>query len=144
MSKVFLCLILLLSLYNCEEYEGAKVFEIQRNSNGLKEFTIDVKEGEEFALKLRGNPTTGYSWFLLNPSDSTDSLQATNLSADGGASYVPDSNDRLLVGGAGAFYYKFKAVKVANEPKVLHFLYQRAWLKNENSAPTVSVKVNVS
>jgi len=50
----------------------------------------------------------------------------------------------MLVGGAGAYYYKFKAVKVANEPKVLNFLYQRAWLKNENSAPTVSVKVNVS
>ena len=144
MSKAFLCLILLLGLYNCEEFEGAKVFEIQRNSNGLNEFTVDVKEGEEFALKLRGNPTTGYSWFLLNPNDVTDSLQASNLSSEGKATYIPDSNDPNLVGGAGAYYYKFKAVKVANEPKVLHFLYQRAWLKNENSVPTVSVKVNVS
>ena len=144
MSKVFLCFILLLGLYNCEEYQGAKVFEIQRISNGLKEFTVDVKKGEEFALKLRGNPTTGYSWFLLNPNDVTDSLQASNISAEGTATYVPDSKDPMLVGGGGAYYYKFKAVKVANEPKVLNFLYQRAWLKNENSAPTVSVKVNVS
>ena len=144
MSKAFLCLILLLGLYNCEEYQGAKVFEIERNSNGLKEFTVDVKEGEEFALKLRGNPTTGYSWFLLNPDDVTGSLQASNLTSEGKATYVPDSNDPMLVGGGGAYYYKFKALKVSNEPKVLNFLYQRAWLKSENSAPTVSVKVNVS
>ena len=144
MSKLFLCLILLLGLYNCETYEGVRVIEISRNANGQNEVDVSVKEGEEFALKLRGNPTTGYSWFLLNPNDVTDSLQASNVSAEGTATYVPDSNDPMLVGGGGAYYYKFKAVKVANEPKVLNFLYQRAWLKNENSAPTVSVKVNVS
>ena len=144
MTRAFLCLFLLLSLYNCEEYQGAKVFEIQRNSNGIKEFTVDVKKGEEFALKFRGNPTTGYSWFLLNTKDVTDSLQGTNVSTDGTTSYVPDSKNPALVGGAGAFYYKFKAVKVANEPKVLQFLYERVWLKKDNSAPTLTVKINVS
>ena len=112
MSKLFLCLILLLGLYNCETYEGVKVYEVQRNVNGLSEVAINVSEGEEFALKFRGNPTTGYTWVLLNTEEVDGSLKATNFESDGIADYVADSKDELLVGGAGSFFYKFKAVKV--------------------------------
>ena len=144
MSKLFLCLILLLGLYNCETYEGIKVFEIQRDVNGENEVDISVSQGEEFALKFRGNPTTGYTWVLLNTEDVEGSLQATNFDSDGIADYVADSKDKLLVGGAGSFYYKFKAVKVSNEAKVLKFSYQRTWENNANSLPNAVVKITVN
>ena len=142
MSKLFLCFLLLLSLYNCEEYQGVKVFEIKRDANNANE--INVKEGEEFALKFRGNPTTGYTWVLLNTNDVNGSLQGTNFDSKGSAEYLPDSKDNLLVGGAGSFYYKFKAVKAANEAKVLNFSYQRTWENNSNSTPSAVVKITVS
>ena len=144
MSKLFLCLILLLGLYNCETYEGIKVFEIQRDVNGESEVDISVSQGEEFALKFRGNPTTGYTWVLLNTEDVEGSLKGTNFDSDGIADYVADSKDKLLVGGAGSFYYKFKAVKVSNEAKVLKFSYQRTWENNANSLPNAVVKITVN
>ena len=43
MSKLFLCLILLLGLYNCQSYKGAKVYEITRDSNGnVQNYKIPV------------------------------------------------------------------------------------------------------
>ena len=145
MSKLFLCLMLLLGLYNCETFEGVKVYEIQRDVNGENSFDISVSEGEEFALKFRGNPTTGYTWVLLNTEDVDGCLLGTNFESDGIADYVADSKDKLLVGGAGSFYYKFKAVKAANEAKVLKFSYQRTWEKAANDAlPDAVVKITVS
>ena len=144
MSKFVLCLILLIGLYNCETYEGVKVYEIQRNVNGLNEVAISVSEGEEFALKFRGNPTTGYTWVLLNAEEVQGPLLGTNFEADGIADYVADSKDKYLVGGAGSFYYKFKAAKVANEAKILRFSYQRTWENNENILPDAVVKITVS
>ena len=144
MSKLFFCLILLLGLYNCETYEGAKVYEIQRNVNGQNEVDINVSEGEEFALKFRGNPTTGYTWVLLNTDEVDGALLGTNFESDGIADYVADSKDKLLVGGAGSFYYKFKAVKVANEATVIKFSYQRTWEQNANDLPDAIVKITVS
>ncbi len=144
MSKFLFCLILLIGLYNCETYEGVKVYEIQRNVNGMNEVAISVSEGEEFALKFRGNPTTGYTWVLLNADEVEGPLLGTNFESDGIADYVADSKDKYLVGGAGSFYYKFKAVKVANEAKTLKFSYQRTWENNTNNLPDAIVKITVS
>ena len=144
MSKLFLCLFLLLGLYNCETYEGVKVYEIQRNVNGQNEVDISVSEGDEFALKFRGNPTTGYTWVLLNTDEVDGALKGTNFESDGIADYVADSKDKLLIGGAGSFYYKFKAVKVAKEATVLKFSYQRTWEQNANDLPDAIVKITVS
>ena len=144
MSKIVLCLIVLIGLYNCETYEGVKVYEIQRDVNGLNEVAISVSVGEEFALKFRGNPTTGYTWVLLNAEEVQGPLLGTNFEADGIADYVADSKDKYLVGGAGSFYYKFKADKVANEAKILRFSYQRTWENNENILPDAVVKITVS
>ena len=144
MSKLFLCFLILLGLYNCETYEGVKVYEIVRNVNGVSELSINVEKGKEFALKFRGNPTTGYTWILLNPDEVNFSLLGTNFESDGIADYVADSKDKLLVGGAGSFFYKFKAVEVSNEAKVLNFSYRRTWENNNNNQPDAVVKITVS
>ena len=93
MPKLLLCLLLLLSVYNSETYEGVKVYEIQRNINGQNEVDISIAKGEEFALKFRGNPTTGFTWVLLNTEEVNGPLQGTNFESDGIAEYVADSKD---------------------------------------------------
>lgn len=70
MSKILF--LFLFIFINCETYEGAKVFEIA-NSKGKKyEVSLSVEVGEEFALKFTGNPTSGYTWVLLNVDQVSD------------------------------------------------------------------------
>ena len=33
---------------------------------GVSNIDITVKENTEFELKIKGNPTTGYEWYILN------------------------------------------------------------------------------
>ena len=67
MSKLILCLFLLLTLCNC-----GKIFEISNTMTNKYEF--EVKKGEEFALKFESNPSTGFSWHFLNLDEVNDSL----------------------------------------------------------------------
>ena len=144
MSKLIFFFLFFISMIKSETYEGVKVYEVNKSNDGQKnEISITVKEGEEFALKFRGNPTTGYTWVLLNTEQLKDSLKGLNFENDGIAEYVADSKDKLLVGGAGNFYYKFKALKVTNEEHVLNFSYRRTWEKNNNE-PTTVVKITIN
>ena len=144
MSKLIFFFLFFISMIKSETYEGVKVYEVNKSNDGQKnEISITVKEGEEFALKFRGNPTTGYTWVLLNTEQLKDSLKGLNFENDGIAEYVADSKDRLLVGGAGNFYYKFKALKVTNEEHVLNFSYRITWEKNNNE-PTTVVKITIN
>ena len=142
MFKTLLCLILLFNLYNCETFEGVKVYEIKNNANS--EQSINVNIGDEFALKFRGNPTTGYTWVLLNPNEGQSSLLGTNFENDGSGQYVPDSTDKFLCGGGGSFYYKFQALKPSNGEIVLRFSYRRVWSKQSNKLPETLVKITVN
>ena len=87
----------LLGLYNCETYEGVKVYEIQRDVNGENSFDISVSEGEEFSHKFRGNPTTEYTWVLLNTEDVGGYLLGTNFESDGISDYIADSKYILQI-----------------------------------------------
>jgi predicted secreted protein len=145
MSKLFLCLILLLGLYKCEDFEGAKVYEVVLDED--KETTVvDVKasKGKDFALKFKGNPTTGYTWVLLNPEEANGSILGSNFDLDGIGEYVSNRNDQKLSGVGGNFYYTFKALKVSNEVKELNFSYRRVWEKEQKETPDVVVRITVS
>ncbi len=145
MSKLFLCLILLLGLYHCETFEGAPVYEmILKGDEGLTEVNLNVPKGKDFALKFKGNPTTGFTWVLLNPEEVTGSLMGVNFDTDGFGSYVADANDRMLDGAGGNFYFRFKALKVSNEAKVLKFSYRRVWERNPKYTQDINVAITVS
>jgi inhibitor of cysteine peptidase len=65
---------------------------ITENSNGK---TIQVKQGDSFCLRLKENPSTGYSWQLV---------LSKGLSLLSTTYYSPDSlksSQRLIVGAAG-------------------------------------------
>ena len=88
MSKHFFCLILLLGLYHCETFEGAIVYEmIPKGDEGVTEIDLNVPKGKEFALKFKGNPTTGYEWELLNLREVTGSIIGVDIDTGGFVTY---------------------------------------------------------
>ena len=143
-SKLFIALCLL-AFISCE----IPVFEVNTEANSVNNFS--VKKGEKFKIKLAGNPTTGFTWFLLNLEKLSSSKFISNVdtSEDGTAGgYVPEvpANDDgiMLVGSGGDFYYTFKADAKTSEPVELLFSYQRPWLKTNDDPNAIKVKISVN
>ena len=142
-NKVFLTLCLL-AFISCE----AQVFEVDVDGHGDNSFTI--KKGLQFKLKLAGNPTTGYSWFLLNLKNLIESGYVLNIDTndDGSAGgYVQrnevDENGNIIEGLGGDFYFTFEAAAKTSEPVNFLFSYQKPWESTNDTANLVKVQINV-
>ena len=144
MSKLLLCLMLLLGLYNCETFKEVKVYDVTGIANGGKRVDLNVLKGEEFALKFKGNPTTGFKWVLLNDENSNKFFEAVNVNSEGYGEYVADSNDKYLDGSGGNFFYIFKAIKISEKAQALNFSYRRPWAKDNKDEPDISVRITIS
>ena len=142
-NKVFLALCLL-AFISCE----AQVFEVDVDGHGDNSFTI--KKGLQFKLKLAGNPTTGYSWFLLNLKNLIESGYVLNVDTndDGSAGgYVQrnevDENGNIIEGLGGDFYFTFEAAAKTSEPVNFLFSYQKPWESTNDTANLVKVQITV-
>ena len=129
MSKFVIYLLVLLNIY-CY---GKKVFDLNTLQNNKNE--ADIRVGEEFVVKVRSNPTTGYEMIFVNGDEVSDSL---NLISE---KFIPSGNLNL-VGAGGHKYFYFKAVKVTNEAQTLKFSNKRKWEKQTNN-PDYTLNVNV-
>ena len=141
-NKLFLFLCLLAYIF-CETPE----FEVKPKINSN---VFSVKKGQQFKIKLQGNPTTGYSWFLLNLENLTSSKFISNVdtNTDGSAGgYVPAKSPLFkkyhIVGNGGYFYFTFEAVAKTSEPVELLFSYQRPWERKNDDANATKVKITV-
>ena len=141
-SKFFLSLCLLTFIF-CE----TPVFEVNTEKNSNNAFS--VKKGLQFKIKLAGNPTTGYSWFLLNLKKLAESefVSSVDTNEDGSAGgYVPDEtvdeNGNAIEGAGGNFYFTFEAKAKTSEPVNLLFSYQAPWNGNSEKAVKVEITVN--
>ena len=144
MSNKLILALCLLAFISC----GTQVLDVDTEANSNNVFS--VKKGKKFKVKLAGNPTTGYSWFLLNLENLASSKYVSNVdtnedgTAGGYVPSVPPSEDGIpFVGSGGDFYYTFKAVAKTSEPVELLFSYQRPWLKTNDDPNAVKVKINV-
>ena len=142
-NKVFLALCLL-TFISCE----TQVFEVNVDGHTANSFTI--KKGLQFKLKLAGNPTTGYSWFLLNLKKLVESGFVSNVDTneDGSAGgYVQkeevDENGNTIEGAGGDFYFTFEAVAKTSEPVNFLFSYQQPWEGINNVANAVKVEITI-
>lgn len=105
---------------------------ITENCNGK---TIQVKQGDIFYLRLKENPSTGYSWKL--------SL-SKGLSLLSTRYYPPESSksgQRLIVGAAGFHSWKIKAV--AKGSQHVKGIYKRSWEKETGKEQTFTLNVKV-
>lgn len=112
------------------EAGSAKV--ITENYNGK---TIQVKQGDSFYLRLKENPSTGYSW-QLSLSKGLSLLSSTY--------YPPDSSkssQRLIVGAAGLHSWKIKAI--ARGSQQVKGTYRRSWEKETGREQTFILNVKV-
>jgi inhibitor of cysteine peptidase len=84
----------------------------------------------EFVIKLKSNPTTGYTWFLRNYN--TDLLQPVSHSFQ-----APDTT---MVGAPGFELWTFKvkpAAFVVPQQTSIRFAYSRPWEAAESATPLV-------
>jgi len=115
--------------------------ENNNNNNANNEITLpqsatqgEIKIKDEiFSIKVKGNPTTGYSWFLVNEEELTNAgIVPLNLTEHKGGSYL-SQNPKGMVGGGGIFDFQFKVTKLNNELPRIILTYRRPWLPvNEN------------
>jgi predicted secreted protein len=108
-----------LKLSGCEQIE----------TNDKKE--IDVKNNETFTVELEGNPTTGYSWLLVNEEEIAASGIVEKVKED----YVEDGHDEEMDGVSGNFVFEFKVNDACGKelPK-LSFVYKQPWNEDDKDA----------
>jgi len=117
-------ILLIVSYINCDilGVPEDRIFSIDKNQES---YQFNVKSNDEFLIEVRGNPTTGYSWYLKENSDKED-FQGLNLNKyNSSKDYVHDSHPPGFVGGGGIYYFKFKGTKVGTFKILLE--YKRHW-----------------
>ncbi len=92
----------------------------------------NVKVGEEFAIELVSNPTTGYEWKMTGKPDAA----ILGLTTD--EFVAPESS---AAGAPGMHVFRFKALKAGDTNMV--FEYARSWETEKPPAQTHNVSVAV-
>src|SRR5665648_174517 len=105
--KYLLICVLSILLTTC-----SSTVSIDAASNGE---TVEITPGSSLKLSLKGNPTTGYLWQVIEIDDSI-------LKPVGESKYKSDSN---LAGSAGEFTFLFSAQKPGQTTLKLGYL--RPW-----------------
>lgn len=99
------------------------IFEVNDKGNGM---VVQAKLNKDFAIKILGNPTTGYSWYLKDTNENL--LQCVNLNEyKSSKDYISNNNDPYFSGGDGYYYFRFKPISIGLVN--LHFSYLRIWEK---------------
>jgi inhibitor of cysteine peptidase len=93
---------------------------------------VSVKVGEQIAISLDGNPSTGYSWEAIG-------LDTAVFEQMGDATFI--SSNPGLVGAGGSMTLTFKAVKAGTA--VLTLVYHRPWETGVTPLDTFSVAITV-
>ena len=104
-----------------------EVKEINLDQNATKG-EIKVKNNDTFAIKVKGNVTTGYSWYLLNEKELVKAgITPLNLNRSKSGDYL-ESNPRRLLGASGTFVFKFKVGTVTKDLPTIKLIYRRSWI----------------
>lgn len=140
MLKICIIAFALLSIISCQykDIPKERVFNLDRIINE-SEFTVGIDQ--EFTFKIRGNPTTGYKWYLAEEIQEDDSLQATSLKEDRSTkNYQIDDAPEHMMGVGGSFYFNFKGKRAGTYPLI--FVHKRPW--ETESIEQKAIKVTIS
>ena len=106
---------------------GSKV-ELGADDNGTE---IELEVGQKAVITLKSNPTTGFSWEMVESEDAV-------LKQFGEAEYEAESK---LVGAGGAETLSFEAVEAGEMD--LKLIYHRSWEEGIDPAEAFEVRVVV-
>ena len=101
-----------------KEKAGMEPIDLAESDDG-KSVNVDVDR--RVRVRLAGNPTTGYSWFLTP-------IEGSAVKAEGEVEYKPDDHPPGKVGGGGTFVLMLRAVKAGKS--VVRLEYKRPWEKD--------------
>jgi inhibitor of cysteine peptidase len=97
--------------------------------------TIHIKEGHTFYLKLKENPSTGYSWQLRLSSglnQLSDKYYPQETSKKGG---------RFVIGAAGYRLWEIKATEKGSQQ--VNAIYKRSWETETGNEQTFKLNIVV-
>lgn len=95
--------------------------------------SVTLRRGEMLTVRLRENPTTGYSWAIM-----TTRLPLTLVSDK----YIPSQHNPGVVGAGGIREFNFKANKLVTRAG-LKFFYRRPWEKDKVGATQFNIWLTV-
>ncbi len=108
---------------------GAKsALALEAKDNGRQ---IEVEKGQTLAISLEGNPSTGYTWEMVESEDSI-------LRQVGEIEFEAESD---LVGAPGTQTLRFEAVESGQTE--LKLVYHRPWEKDVEPLETFTLQVTV-
>jgi predicted secreted protein len=94
---------------------------------------ILVTVGQEFEIRLPGNPSTGFTWAIEH--------LPRFLGQSGKEEYLPDRTAGSRIGAGGTYIWRFRA-SAAGEDEV-RFMYRRPWEKDVPPAKSVGRRIVV-
>jgi len=92
---------------------------------------VTLQKGQTLTIKLEGNPTTGYSWEVVESNDAI-------LQQVGEAEFEPESD---LLGAPGTQTLRFEAMETGQME--LKLVYRRSWETDVEPLETFTVQVTV-
>ena len=99
--------------------------------NKGSEFEVIGHFNKILVIQIKGNPTTGYGWYLDNKNEveSSEKLKILNLNDNNSTDdYVSDPHEEGMTGYGGYYYFKFKVIKSDVEQDLV-FINKRPWEK---------------
>jgi predicted secreted protein len=99
------------------------------NNPSAGKLFYDQKNPKEFTIALEANPSTGYTWKIINQPKEVKLLKHEFVAP----------KDKKLVGTPGNDIWHFKLN--SDKPVKLTFVYQRSWEKKVKPAKEVVVEV---
>ena len=106
----------------------AEEVKLGASDNGRQ---IELKKGQTLVIALEGNPSTGYTWEVVEIGEQV-------LRQKGDPEFKPESD---LVGAGGVQTFRFEAVGAGQTD--LKLVYHRPWEEGVEPLETFSVQVTV-
>ena len=86
-----------------------------------------MEVGERLEVKMRANPSTGYTWMVVQRDLEENNLGTVLQVAEN--IYIPDPHESGFVGGGGVYIIKFNIINKGSG--VLNLYYARPWILNQ-------------
>lgn len=141
MELSFKCLLLMfMFIFVKSDYKLSNDFTIPETA---QQISFIVKANTYFSIRLKGNPTTGYTWIMLNGKSysGSEGIIPMNLSENYNSTlYNQERHTIGNVGFGGTFQFIFQATEASNKIYPLIFSYRRPW---EDGAALKVVTVNI-
>ncbi len=123
---------------------GPKRLELNEADSGK---SLKAIAGARIFIRLRGNPTTGYTWQLAEqPANKLAEKAAVKpspaLAPLGQPEYAPDRQTPVAIGAGGTFTFSFRVAKPGSGS--IRLVYRRPWEKDKPPAQTFTLAVEVA